>query len=84
MHLDLPIEQFVRRKGVAFQFAFAVEAREVLPQHEAGGTAARGLRSHPAGGRTPSVPLAIVTGDQEGKLHEANHFPRRRGHGLLG
>lgn len=34
MHLDLPIEQFVRRKGVAFQFAFAVEARELLPQHE--------------------------------------------------
>jgi predicted membrane GTPase involved in stress response len=31
---DLPIEQLVRRKGMAFQFAFATEAKELVPQHE--------------------------------------------------
>lgn len=34
MHPDLPIEQLVRRKGMAFQFAFATEAKELLPRHE--------------------------------------------------
>ena len=34
MHLDMPIEQLVRRNGVAFQFAFATEARERVPQSD--------------------------------------------------
>jgi predicted membrane GTPase involved in stress response len=34
MYPDMPIEQLVRRKGVALQFAFATEAKELLPQHE--------------------------------------------------
>src|SRR5688572_31856847 len=33
MYPDLPIEQLVRRKGMAFQFAFATEAKELLPQN---------------------------------------------------
>ena len=31
MHLDLPLEQLVKRRGMAFQFAFATEAKELLP-----------------------------------------------------
>ena len=34
MHPDMPIEQLVRRKGMAFQLAFATEAKELLPQDE--------------------------------------------------
>lgn len=34
MYPDLPIEQLVRRKGIAFQFAFATEAKELVPQRE--------------------------------------------------
>jgi hypothetical protein len=34
MHLDMPIEQLVRRNGVAFQFAFATEAKERMPQSD--------------------------------------------------
>jgi predicted membrane GTPase involved in stress response len=34
MYPDLPIEQLVRRKGMAFQFAFATEAKELLPRNE--------------------------------------------------
>jgi predicted membrane GTPase involved in stress response len=34
MHPDLPIEQLVRRRGMAFQFAFATEAKERLPRDE--------------------------------------------------
>jgi predicted membrane GTPase involved in stress response len=34
MHLHLPIEQLVRREGTPFQFAFAVEARNLLPEGE--------------------------------------------------
>jgi hypothetical protein len=34
MHPDLPIEQLVRRKGAAFQFAFATEAKELVPQRD--------------------------------------------------
>ena len=34
MYPDMPIEQLVRRKGMAFQFAFATEAKELLPQRE--------------------------------------------------
>ena len=34
MYRDLPIEQLVRRKGMAFQFAFATEAKELMPQRE--------------------------------------------------
>lgn len=34
MHLDLPIGQLVRRKGMAFQFAFATEAKDLVPRHE--------------------------------------------------
>jgi predicted membrane GTPase involved in stress response len=34
MYPDLPIEQLVRRKGMAFQFAFATEARELLPPRD--------------------------------------------------
>lgn len=33
MHPDLPIEQLVRRKGMAFQLAFATEAKELLPHN---------------------------------------------------
>jgi predicted membrane GTPase involved in stress response len=32
MHLDLPLEQLVKRRGVAFQFAFATEAKELMPE----------------------------------------------------
>jgi hypothetical protein len=32
MHLNLPLEQLVKRRGVAFQFAFATEAKELVPQ----------------------------------------------------
>jgi hypothetical protein len=31
MHLDLPLEQLVRRRGLKFQFAFATEAKELVP-----------------------------------------------------
>lgn len=31
MHLHLPIEQLVRREGTPFQFAFATEAKGLLP-----------------------------------------------------
>ena len=34
MYPDMPIEQLVRRIGMAFQFAFATEAKELLPQRE--------------------------------------------------
>ena len=34
MYRDLPIEQLVRRKGMAFQFAFATEAKELVPKRE--------------------------------------------------
>lgn len=34
MHPDLPIEQLVRRAGMAFQFAFATEAKELLPRDD--------------------------------------------------
>jgi hypothetical protein len=33
MYPDLPIEQLVRRKDMAFQFAFATEAKELLPRN---------------------------------------------------
>ena len=32
MHLHLPIEQLVRREGTPFQFAFATEAKGLLPE----------------------------------------------------
>jgi predicted membrane GTPase involved in stress response len=32
MHLDLPLEQLVKRRGMAFQFAFATEAKELMPR----------------------------------------------------
>jgi hypothetical protein len=38
MRLDLPLEQLVKRRGVAFQFAFATEAKQLMPR--AGGFAA--------------------------------------------
>ena len=31
MYFDLPLEQLVKRRGVAFQFAFATEAKELVP-----------------------------------------------------
>jgi hypothetical protein len=31
MYLDLPLEQLVKRRGMAFQFAFATEAKELMP-----------------------------------------------------
>jgi hypothetical protein len=34
MHLDLPLEQLVKRRGMAFQFAFATEAKELMPMGE--------------------------------------------------
>ena len=34
MHLHLPIEQLVQRVGTAFQFGFATEAKELLPEKE--------------------------------------------------
>jgi translation elongation factor EF-G len=34
MYLDLPIGQLVRRKGMAFQFAFATEAKDLVPPRE--------------------------------------------------
>jgi predicted membrane GTPase involved in stress response len=34
MHPDLPIEQLVRRRGMAFQFAFATEAKELVPSDD--------------------------------------------------
>ena len=32
MHLELPLEQLAKRRGAAFQFAFATEAKELLPE----------------------------------------------------
>jgi hypothetical protein len=32
MHPDLPLEQLVKRRGVAFQFAFATQAKELMPR----------------------------------------------------
>jgi hypothetical protein len=34
MHMHLPIEQLLRREGMPFQFAFATEAKELVPQRE--------------------------------------------------
>ena len=34
MHLHLPIEQLVQRVDTAFQFGFATEAKELLPEGE--------------------------------------------------
>jgi len=31
VHLDLPLEQLVKRRGMAFQFAFATEAKALVP-----------------------------------------------------
>jgi predicted membrane GTPase involved in stress response len=31
MHLELPLEQLAKRRGAAFQFAFATEAKELMP-----------------------------------------------------
>jgi hypothetical protein len=31
MYMDLPLEQLVKRRGVAFQFAFATEAKDLIP-----------------------------------------------------
>ena len=32
MHLDFPLEQLVKRRGMAFQFGFATEAKERVLQ----------------------------------------------------
>lgn len=32
MHLDLPLEQLAKRRGATFQFAFATEAKELMPE----------------------------------------------------
>ena len=32
MHLDFPLEQLVKRRGVAFQFGFATEAKRLIWQ----------------------------------------------------
>jgi predicted membrane GTPase involved in stress response len=32
MHLELPLEQLAKRRGAAFQFAFATEAKELMPE----------------------------------------------------
>ena len=34
MHPDLPLEQLLRRAGMAFQFAFATEAKALLPRED--------------------------------------------------
>lgn len=34
MYLQFPIEQLVRRDGMPFQFAFATEAKEIVPPRE--------------------------------------------------
>jgi predicted membrane GTPase involved in stress response len=34
MHMELPLEQLVKRRGMAFQFAFATEAQELMPRAE--------------------------------------------------
>jgi predicted membrane GTPase involved in stress response len=34
VNLELPIEQLVRHQGMAFQFAFATEAKQLVPQRE--------------------------------------------------
>lgn len=34
MHLDLPLEQLVKRRGAAFQLAFASEAKALVPSRE--------------------------------------------------
>jgi predicted membrane GTPase involved in stress response len=34
MHLDLPIEQLLRRKDTRFQFGFATQARELVPARD--------------------------------------------------
>jgi len=31
MYLELPLEQLVKRRGMAFQFAFATEAKQLMP-----------------------------------------------------
>ncbi|HXV12545.1 MAG TPA: hypothetical protein VD839_17220 [Burkholderiales bacterium] len=31
MHLEMPLEQLAKRRGAAFQFAFATEAKELMP-----------------------------------------------------
>jgi hypothetical protein len=32
MHLELPLEQLAKRRGAAFQFAFATQAKELMPE----------------------------------------------------
>lgn len=34
MHLDLPLEQLLRRTDTRFQFGFATEARELVPERD--------------------------------------------------
>ena len=34
MHLDLPIQQLLRRNGTRFQFGFARQARELVPARD--------------------------------------------------
>jgi Elongation factor G C-terminus len=34
MYLDLPVEQLIRHEGMPFQFAFATEAKELVPERE--------------------------------------------------
>ncbi len=34
MQLELPLEQLAKRRGAAFQFAFATEAKELMPESD--------------------------------------------------
>lgn len=62
MHPDLPIEQLVRRKGMAFQFAFATEARELVPSRDEYlvNPSHKGLHVLARNEEGLSVPLAVL------------------------
>ena len=62
MYPDLPIEQLVRRKGVPFQFAFATEAKELLPENEefVADACHKGLRVMAKNEEGLAMPVAVL------------------------
>ena len=62
MHPELPLEQLVKRRGVAFQFAFATEAKELMPPAEefAVTASAKGLHVLASNEETLERPVQVL------------------------
>lgn len=62
MHPELPLEQLVKRRGTAFQFAFATEAKGLVPQADdfAVTASAKGLHVLAANEETLERPVQVL------------------------